>query len=171
MAMAKGGAQAGLGSAALPSSASRPLNRLVTSCPSGLSAQASLLASVAKSWRSCLSISEWQQVASSSFCSPWLIRPFFQGHLKSILSRRHWWPGRLFSCPNNLAVSPRCRRRLQDAPLSSEQAVLQPSITPRRRRRSTGTMPERKDSGAGRQGAGAYSKTADPLRTEFWFLL
>ncbi|KAL6093600.1 hypothetical protein STEG23_017845 [Scotinomys teguina] len=51
-----------------------------------------------------------------------------QGHPKSVLSCRHRWPGRLFSLPNNLALSLRCRRRFQEAPLSSEQAVLlQPS--------------------------------------------
>ncbi|KAL6093539.1 hypothetical protein STEG23_037076 [Scotinomys teguina] len=51
-----------------------------------------------------------------------------QGHPKSVLSCRHRWPGRLFSLPNNLALSLRCRRRFQEAPLSSVQAVLlQPS--------------------------------------------
>ncbi|KAL6084261.1 hypothetical protein STEG23_002790 [Scotinomys teguina] len=43
-----------------------------------------------------------------------------QGHPKSVLSCRHRWPGRLFSRPNNLALSLRCRRRFQEAPLSRD---------------------------------------------------
>ncbi|KAL6093676.1 hypothetical protein STEG23_021586 [Scotinomys teguina] len=43
-----------------------------------------------------------------------------QGHPKSVLSCRHRWPGRLFSLPNNLALSLRCRRRFQEAPLSRD---------------------------------------------------
>ncbi|KAL6093587.1 hypothetical protein STEG23_019672 [Scotinomys teguina] len=43
-----------------------------------------------------------------------------QGHPKSVLSCRHRWPGRLFSPPNNLALSLRCRRRFQEAPLSRD---------------------------------------------------
>ncbi|KAL6083288.1 hypothetical protein STEG23_021778 [Scotinomys teguina] len=43
-----------------------------------------------------------------------------QGHPKSVLSCRHRWPGRLFSLPNNLALSLRCRRRFQKAPLSRD---------------------------------------------------
>ncbi|KAL6093457.1 hypothetical protein STEG23_011036 [Scotinomys teguina] len=43
-----------------------------------------------------------------------------QGHPKSFLSCRHRWPGRLFSPPNNLALSLRCRRRFQEAPLSRD---------------------------------------------------
>ncbi|KAL6084364.1 hypothetical protein STEG23_022606 [Scotinomys teguina] len=62
-----------------------------------------------------------------------------QGHPKSVLSCRHWWPGRLFDLPNNLALSLRCRPRFQEAPLSSEQAVLLlPSLITHSRRGSPG---------------------------------
>ncbi|KAL6093547.1 hypothetical protein STEG23_011679 [Scotinomys teguina] len=43
-----------------------------------------------------------------------------QGHPKSVLSCRHRWPSRLFSLPNNLALSLRCRHRFQEAPLSRD---------------------------------------------------
>ncbi|KAL6093534.1 hypothetical protein STEG23_021774 [Scotinomys teguina] len=67
------------------------------------------------------------------------------GHPKSVLSCRHRWPGRLFSLPNNLALSLRCRRRFQEAPLSSEQAVL---LQPSPAQPSPGTMSQRCDTEA-----------------------
>ncbi|KAL6093569.1 hypothetical protein STEG23_032999 [Scotinomys teguina] len=74
-----------------------------------------------------------------------------QGHPKSVLSCRHRRPGRLFSLPNNLALSLRCRRRFQEAPLSSEQAVLlQPSpAQPSPAQPSPGTMSQRCDTESG----------------------
>ena len=75
--------------------------------------------------------------------------------LALVLSCRHDRPGMIFNSRSDCSVLSRCESILQDAPQSSEQAVLQPGITLGHQEQNRTTMLKRNYSGAGLQRARA----------------